>query len=272
MQRLILEGPERNQGPGQLSPDVPHPILQYWLRVVKSYTSRKSTLPSDKLPALSALAVSYAPIFGPEYFAGIWTRSAVQQLCWRVEDSRKFFTQPTRYRAPSWSWAALDGPVFFPSFLQKNNTSVCVPYHRFKIVEWQARPKAVNLPYGEVTDGKLIVTTVLRAATFSPSSSPTIKFDAAPCLDLHDLKVFPSIADTELMQTAEGISDTVEDNFTRPVRCLAMYHKNGPGSSQLGGLILAESSEHNGLFRRMGSFSADVSAFNGYPLDTVSII
>ncbi|CAD6578934.1 MAG: hypothetical protein ASARMPRED_008897 [Alectoria sarmentosa] len=261
LQNLLLKGPGQYHNSGELSPDIAHPILQHWLRIVMGYSIRKSSLPSDKLPALSALAVSYAPLFGPEYFAGIWARSAVQQLCWRGPDSRVFFTRPDRYRAPSWSWAALDGNVYFPSFLMTHNASVCAPYHHFEIVEWQTQLKAPNLPCGEVTAGNLLVRTVLRDATFDPSSSPAIRFDAAP-----------SSSDLALPETAQGSSDTAEDNFTRPVRCLAMYCSNGPDSSQIGGLILVESSEHDGMFRRIGRCSADISVFECYPLDTVSIL
>lgn len=261
VQTLLLDRPEREPKNHQHSPDFPHPILQHWLRIVTEYSLRKSSLSSDKLSALSALALSYSPIFGPEYFAGIWATSAVQQLCWCAPDIRLFFTRPPRYRAPSWSWAALDGRVYFPSFLQENNASVCVPYHRFKIVEWQIRPKTASLAYGEVTAGNLIVTTVLRAATFDPSNSPSIGFEAAP-----------SLADTGLIQTAQGYSDTVEDNFIRPVRCLAMYRNNRPSPPEIGGLMLVESSEHSGFFRRMGSCTAELPAFEGHPLVTVSIV
>jgi hypothetical protein len=271
-QKLLLEDPERNYNRGQIRPHIPHTILQHWLRIVSTYANRKSSLPSDKLPALSALAASYAPVFGPEYHAGIWARSAVQQLCWRTADSRQFFTRPPQYRAPSWSWAALDGLTYFPSFLETNNTSVCVPYHRFSIVEWQTRPKTPHLPYGEVTAGKLVVTTVLRDATFDPSSSLSIRFDEAANLELHDMTAAPSSAYPGLLQTAQGYSDTADDNFTRPVRCLAMYRSNSPKDLLVHGLMLIEPLGHDGLFRRIGSFSSDISAFEGYALDTVSII
>ena len=271
-QILLLEGLEQNPRRGQLWPDIPHPILQHWLRVLINYSVRKSSLPSDKLPALSALAASYGAVFGPEYFAGIWARSAVQQLCWRSPDSRITFTRPTGYRAPSWSWAALDGPVYFPSFIQINNASICVPYHRFEIIEWQTRLKAPNLSYGEVTAGKLIVTTVIRDATLDPANSPTIRFDTARNLDLHDLETAPSSATPRMMQTAESNSDTVEDNFTRPVRCLAMYCSNGPEPRPVCGLVLVELTGQKGVHRRIGWFSADVSVFKDYPLDTVSIV
>ena len=271
-QVLLLKGAEEKQKSHQPSPDIPHLLLQHWLRIVTSYISRKSSLPSDKLPALSALAATYAPVFGPEYFAGIWAKSAVQQLCWRSPDSRRFLTPPAQYRAPSWSWAALDGDLIFLSFPLTGDVSTCVPYRHFKIVEWLIRPKALNVGYGEVTAGKLIVTTILRTATFNPSRSPTICFDAAPNEDLHGVKAAPSSAELGLIETAGGISDTIEDNFARPVHCLIMYHINGPESPQIGGLMLVESSGHDGSYRRMGLYSANISAFEGYPLDTFSII
>ena len=272
-QTLLHNDPERKEKSHQVKPNIPHPILQHWLRIVTNYSARKSSLPSDKLPALSGLALSYASVFGPEYHAGIWARSAVQQLCWRTADVRRFFTRPTQYRAPSWSWAALDGPVYFPSFLESiNGNSTCVPYQYFEIVEWQTRPKAANVPLGEVTEGKLIIKTVLRAATFDPTSSPTVRFDAAPDLNLHDVNAAPASAGTGPRQTAQGTSDTAEENFTRRVRCLAMYRNGGFESSLLGGLMLVESDGHDNLFRRIGSYSADVSAFQDYPRDIVSIL
>ena len=261
MQNLLIDGSQQKQEGRQLGPDIPHSTLQHWLTIVITYSLRKSSLPSDKLPALSALAISCAPTFGPGYLAGIWSRSAVQQLCWRSPDSRRFFTRPPKYRAPSWSWAALDGIIYFTSFHMTDNASVCVPYRHFKIIEWQILPRSVNMPYGEVAAGKLILTTVSRVGTFNPSHSPTIRFTAAT-----------SSADTALLQTAQGLADTVEDNFTRSVCCLAMYHKHGPESLQIGGLMLVESSGHSGHFRRMGTYSADISVFKDYPLDTVSIV
>ena len=261
MQNLLPDDLQRKKEGRQLGPDVPHSTLQHWLNIVTNYSLRKSSLPSDKLPALSALAIFYAPIFGPGYFAGIWSRYAVQQLCWRNPDSRFFFTRPPKYRAPSWSWAALDGPIYFPSFPLIDNASFCVPYHCFKIIEWQIRPRSLDFPYGEVTAGKLTLTTVLRAGTFNPSHSPNIRFTAAT-----------SLANAALLQTAQGHADTVEDNVARSVCCLAMYHMHGAESRKIGGLMLVESSGHSGHFRRMGSYSADISVFENHPLDTVSII
>ncbi len=265
--------PEREHPSLEYGAEIPHLTLQHWLRIVTSYSTRKSSLSRDKLVAISALAVSYADVFGPKYLAGIWARSAVQQLCWRSPDRRRFFTRPLQYGAPSWSWAALDGQVYFPSFLQRDNTSVCVPYRSFKSFSWYTDLKTAGLDYGEVTGGQLIVSAILRAGIFDPSRSPAIHFkDAYPSQDLHYNEANLSPADQDPTQTAQGGSDTAEDSFTRPVRCLGMYHSGGTGSSLIGGLMLVESSEADGLFRRIGWCSADLSAFEGHLVETIGVL
>ena len=147
-----------------------------------------------------------------------------------------------------------------------------MPDHRFQIVKWQTDLEVANLPYGKVKAGKLIVKTVLRDAIFDPSSSRTIRFDGAPDLDLQDVKMAPLSANPELIHTGQGKSDTAEDNYARRVRCLAMYRINRHQPPQIGGMMLVESPRRDGLLRRMGSYSADISTFEGYPLDIVCII
>ena len=258
-------------GGGQINQswaDIPHAVLQRWLIAVRSYSTRKSSLSSDKLPALAALAASYSLVFGPVYHAGIWARSAVQQLCWCSPDRRRFFTKPAQYRAPSWSWAALDGPVYFPSFLLSGKGSVCTPFPGFDIVEWKTHPKTASLPYGEVTGGKLTVKTVLRDAVFDPSESPTLQFKA----DAQNIVSDSSASEPDRRHTAQGSSDTIEENFARSVCCMAMYCSRGSVSQQMGGLMVVKQLGKHSLYRRIGTFGAEVSAFEGRSFSVVGII
>lgn len=66
-------------------------------------------------PALSGLAHEYKQHTGDSYLAGIWSSSIVDHLCWCVPSSNSDYqvTRSTSYRAPSWSWACLDGGVIF---------------------------------------------------------------------------------------------------------------------------------------------------------------
>ena len=83
----------------------------WWADVVHLYTSANLTLPRDKLPALSGIARRIHSHKGGQYLAGLWRDERIEaQLCWRDEEPRE---RPTTWRAPSWSWASVDGPVSY---------------------------------------------------------------------------------------------------------------------------------------------------------------
>jgi hypothetical protein len=77
-----------------------HPLLQYWMRIAISYSNRSATLESDKLAALAGLATVFLPLLGSDYFARLWEKSFLQQLCWQSASGTAFFSHPTEYRAP----------------------------------------------------------------------------------------------------------------------------------------------------------------------------
>lgn len=82
-------------------------LLYYWRRLKEWYTKCDLTKPQDKLIALSGVVQAIRGKTGDQYFAGLWRRTLDQELCWRAIDIR----ERPEYRAPSWSWAAVDGPV-----------------------------------------------------------------------------------------------------------------------------------------------------------------
>lgn len=240
--------------------DIPHAILQPWLEIIKRSSMRKSSLPSDKLPVVSALASSYTPIFGTDYYAGIWAKSPVHQLCWRnPNSSRCSFTRPKEYRAPSWSWASVDGQLYFPSFLEIGGKSAITPNRDFKVIQWLTSLKSVDLPFGEVTGGNLAVRAASRDATFQTFSSPTLTFDTG------------SWTGIEQIQYTHGIADVLEDNFGRSIRCVAMYHQQNNEVQQIGGLMLVKLLEDNDIYRRIGVFTADAREFDDCPTSLVNI-
>ena len=81
-----------------------------WYETVKGYTRRSITKPVDRLPALAGLAKALAERTGDEYLAGIWKQGLIEGLLWYGEDD--LLLTPT-YRAPSWSWASVDGFINF---------------------------------------------------------------------------------------------------------------------------------------------------------------
>jgi hypothetical protein len=67
------------------------------------------------LPALSGVAEVYSVSFKDahnielKYYAGLWSRHFILHLLWYV-DGEKRYPKP-EYRAPTWSWASVDGPI-----------------------------------------------------------------------------------------------------------------------------------------------------------------
>jgi hypothetical protein len=88
-----------------------------WHSIVEDYTCRNLTDERDKLPALSGLASVYYQVTKKDYLAGLWRQSLIEDLLWKREPASfgKSGKQgvPSKYRAPSWSWASLDFNIAF---------------------------------------------------------------------------------------------------------------------------------------------------------------
>jgi hypothetical protein len=85
---------------------------QAWARIVRAYTACALTFPSDKLVAISAVAKLMRPVVRDEYVAGMWRRFMERELLWSaVHRPSDAASRIGTYRAPSWSWAAVDGEV-----------------------------------------------------------------------------------------------------------------------------------------------------------------
>jgi hypothetical protein len=101
-----------------------------WLAVIESYSRRSLTHGDDKLPAISGLAHFLARQTLDLYYAGLWHNHILEDLHWRAyarEERRLQVNGGFRaeygkelcdihrpeYRAPSWSWASLDGHIMY---------------------------------------------------------------------------------------------------------------------------------------------------------------
>ncbi|KUJ23878.1 HET-domain-containing protein [Mollisia scopiformis] len=87
-----------------------------WQVLVTDYSARDLSFSTDKLPALSGLAQAFqAQLQDDEYLGGLWRSSLLDDLLWihRPVDVGRRTVQgrPSEYRAPSWSWASVDGNV-----------------------------------------------------------------------------------------------------------------------------------------------------------------
>ena len=131
-----------------------------WPSIVNEFTRRKVTHESDRLPALSGLAKEIQLETGDEYLAGLWKRDLRYDLLWKVEvlfsDEDTEWKRPDKYRAPSWSWASIEGPVtlFLKSNLAIQGPEMREEPQRFRLLEANVDLVGLN-PLGEVSGGYL---------------------------------------------------------------------------------------------------------------------
>lgn len=114
----------------RLDPDIRGSTLDtHWPRLVEDFTSRTLSRETDKMPAIAGLAAKFmernhTKALRAKYLAGLWYYKGIYPfegkkyptsqlplgLLWR-RSGVDYMRSPAAYRAPSWSWAALDGPV-----------------------------------------------------------------------------------------------------------------------------------------------------------------
>ncbi|KAF4949936.1 hypothetical protein FGADI_8537 [Fusarium gaditjirri] len=99
---------------------------EFWNGFISRYTKARLTFGFDTLVALQGIVEritasrqgSNKSMPELEYVAGLWRDANFQQsLLWRPKDGSSP-NRPEDYRAPSWSWASLDGEVdFFEQYI-----------------------------------------------------------------------------------------------------------------------------------------------------------
>lgn len=124
--------------------DVQDILLDYY-GLVDSYSARQLTKPSDRFPAFSGIVRPLQPVLG-DYLAGLWSCDIVRGLWWVKE---KGGGPVEEYRAPSWSWASVDGPVScWQCPGEKGRLDVQVLDHTIRLAD-------PSNPFGPVRGGSL---------------------------------------------------------------------------------------------------------------------
>ncbi|KAK0377183.1 heterokaryon incompatibility protein [Colletotrichum limetticola] len=98
--------------------------LSMWYDFVDSFTMRALSNPHDVFAAIASIAILAKDVLKSRYLAGIWEDDLVRGLLWKPRNQvHAFFNtsvtrpKPTPFapapviRAPSWSWASVEGPL-----------------------------------------------------------------------------------------------------------------------------------------------------------------
>ena len=80
-----------------------------WQRLVQEYSLCTLSHSKDKLVAISGLAQAVHDEYLGSYVAGLWRNGMESQLGWYQNSTLEH--RPIDYRAPTWSWASVDGQL-----------------------------------------------------------------------------------------------------------------------------------------------------------------
>ncbi|KEY64556.1 hypothetical protein S7711_03622 [Stachybotrys chartarum IBT 7711] len=132
-----------------------------WYAVIENFTKRGITKSFDKLPALSGLAKIFESKLTGRYVGGLWERYLPFGLLWRRHNEWLTFPE-AGYRAPSWSWAALDGHIGMISQAEVD-TGVGPKVVYIRDIEATVSPSTLD-PRGQLQGGSVILTGPLKMA------------------------------------------------------------------------------------------------------------
>ncbi len=269
-----------------------------WMEVVKEYSRRTATVESDKLLACAAVAEQFHRVLGCEYLAGVWrSDTLLTDLLWGadklgVEAAGHQHARPTAYRAPSWSWAAIEGVVYvraagpFPFTLDlelEGTRSVALA----KIVECWVTLEDAALPFGRVTGGTLVLNGTLIPCRGGPAEQIEL-FWAVPLpslertrqrqcglggadSDSEEDEVDATIGERRAVVTMDCDADDSELPGTMWLSPFVRTAQNGR-SDRVDGLVLdlapptsnSSGSEGEGIcFRRIGHFMVYIEVNSG---------
>ncbi|KAI9070264.1 hypothetical protein FKP32DRAFT_1586274 [Trametes sanguinea] len=236
-------------------------VRRLWGDVVRHYSFRSLSDPADKLVACAGLAEMFARALGAEYRAGVWDDDyLLRDLLWRCPDYRA--VRPQAYRAPSWSWASVDGELQGPHAMPG-----CAQEYLAEVLRCTAAPLDDAIPFGPVIGGSL----VLRAHLFhafcevDPGHDEPRVFIEGPSqaqrpiqdFDMFDTKDDENAEDSDLW--AVPILREVWEGSGRPERCRGMLlrraHLDVPRNSE--SLPADRGQCQRIVFRRVGMFMVE---------------
>jgi hypothetical protein len=197
-------------------------LFKTWHVLVERYTQSELTFSGDKLVALSGLVSTFGSYMTSNYFVGLWSNNLLLDLLWTrssegYSDHSKRLRVPPGYRAPTFSWASLEGPIRY--------------YNVGKIEqEYVSFGNPVSFPlsddaFGQIVTAELQVTGQLISATLwlddtgyqqyrleLPQDCPTSLKDVDFYLDTELENVNITLSSGHVSETARRCRNGIDSN------------------------------------------------------------
>lgn len=220
---------------------------ELWHILVYAYSEARMTKPSDKLIALSGLAKEFAVLTQDIYVVGMWQKFLASELLWRALYAEGHDVNPTSrpstYRAPSFSWASIDGAVVFS---QATNSNLLI-----EVVDVQLKHVTDDVT-GLVSDGFLDLKGQLKPVRILARTWRTRQV-----YDLESDGVMVGGPRESHRQSLEVLIDVDPKGFESENTAQALYYMPvaidiQPHTDSLQLLLFEVASREQGTFRRIG--------------------
>jgi hypothetical protein len=259
-----------------------HTIVQWYTSLDFQFCGRQLTNEMDILPALSGVAHRVQDIIGGEYYAGIWEFDLPRGLLWKPKrplhiGKDRWLTRPTRYRAPSWSWASVKGQINY-GFYERQLKIWEKERDKYPCQILEVKTELVGPvydPMGQVSGGWIKICAPVKNAIFVPTTVNPFKIEVR---DSHgNVRLFDMQGNDNLLVGADvpdrsdpqavgaiGNFDTAEE-CPENLLCVLLTMKEG--------LLLIRVNDSSEEFRRVGIFKLHrISWFEGYGNQNLTII
>jgi hypothetical protein len=175
-------------------------LPEAWLNYCEQYSNRGLTLSGDKLIALSAVAEYMAEQkLDGAYYAGLWECRFLGQLLWAME-TETIQARPKDYRAPSWSWASVDGRPSWrdvPDLKHKRK-----PKYPCRVEQISVTPASSEAPFAAVSSAFMRITGECRDAIWRKSTKELLNVDDRRPIVLNTSTHDPLETDYQLLPDA----------------------------------------------------------------------
>lgn len=226
-------------------------IYKCWYYIIRQYSTRYLSYPSDKLPALSGLATEIQFYTKDGYLAGLWEGDLARGLLWAASGQDRLQRPTEVYRAPSWSWASVEGEIYYDGVNHLDSGDSQAPKEiMLEVLDAEAKPTGLN-PLGAVHTGHITMGGFLKATLFSRTASPLDRSHAFECAPADSAMPAGRIRFDEL----DPPSSEAEFVWCLLVSKEEHFHHPLPFQTIPNGLVLLPTT-HEGmeLFTRVGVF------------------
>jgi hypothetical protein len=213
-----------------------------WQDILQNYCRRTLSRPSDKLPALSNLARIVQEQTGDTYVAGLWRSKLMEGLIWQATGHASGMTsEPPEYRAPSWSWASIDGP--FGSFTLGLGADAGDWVELATVLNCEVALKGKN-PYGGVASASLKLRVPLEPLSLCLDKETRPQGQWMKTVNGAESGTYCIFDTRERKKSAEGL----------PMSVLVLVNGKHAGceTGSYHGVVVVPVTEQEGVYRRVG--------------------